>query len=246
MSDKESGESKFVLPDNPFVNPQDTINAKAIQQAVKKKATTEENQNITQRQYFRPADFKILQETYDDLDKYNTALVKLLRVTPRTDIEGVKLKKLMELAFEKLQKALHKFITLWTQRTAGFLGTKDEVKHVYRMLIDESKAIMTIANPPTRQQLEVVVISMKHVLSWLISQAFPFSVGEITQTTHPQLFNLEKTQLMAQSGMAYLAESNQGRFGKLMKKLPFKRGKESTAQLEGSGLPFLPPSGGNE
>lgn len=245
MSENDGGESKFTLPDNPFTNPQDQRNAKVIQQAVKQKQMTEENQNITQRQYFKPADFQILQSTYNDLDKWNTALVKLLRVSPKTEEEGIKLKKLMELTFEKLQKSLHRFITLWTQRTAGFLGTKDEVKHVYRMLIDESKAIMTIANPPSRQQLEVVVISMKHVLSWLISQAFPFSVGEITQTTHPQLFNLEKTQLMSQSGMAYMAEANQGRFGKLKKKLPFRRGKESTAQLEGSGLPFLPPSGGD-
>lgn len=246
MSKDEKEESGFVFPENPFINPQDQQNTKTIQKSVKDRKMLEENQGITQRQYFKPADFRILQETYNDLDKYNTALVKLLRVTPTTEEEGIKLKRIRESCFEKLQKSLHRFITLWTQRTAGFLGTKDEVKHIYRTLIDESKAIMTIANPPTRQQLEVVVISMKHVLSWLISQAFPFSVGETMQTTHPQLFNLEKTQLMSQSGMAYLAESNQGRFGKLMKKLPFKRGKESTMALDGSGLPYLPPSGGND
>ncbi len=246
MSEKKKKQDDTPFVPDMFQSPTEKFNAQIIAQSIAKRKTTDAPQSLTQRQYFKPADFSKLQETYQELDKWNTALVKLLRATPAGNDDGVRIKRLSEKAFENLKDALHNFITLWNQRTAGFLGTKDDVKQVYRLLIDEAKGIMTLASPPSRQQLEVVVISMKSIQQWLISQAFPFSVGEITQVTHPQLFNLEKTQLMAQGPGVALAEAGVGRFKKLRKKLPFARGKSPYEDMETSGLKYLPASGGND
>jgi len=229
---------------NEFITPQEKLNQMILNKALQDKNLSKEDvPNVTQRQYFKPADFKQLQAKFEDMRKYHRALTKFLRVTPTTTREMSIIKRGTEKAFEKLQESLNDFTTLWTQNTAGFLGTKDEIKEVYRMLIDESKAILSIANPPSRNQLEIVVLAMDHILEWLMAQAFPYSAGDTANALHPQLAKLEEIQLQSQGmGMA-LAVGQEGRFARLKKKLPWVRGKTPYEDADKSGLSFLPSGG---
>ncbi len=149
--------------------------------------------------------------------------MEILETTPENTSEELILGKLMNQAYKHLKKAVHRFTFEWPQQTAGFLGSSNERKQVYELLIDESKAIMSIATPPDREQLETVVLALNHILEWLISEAFPYSAGEITQATHPQLFNLEKTQLMTGMAGATIADVQSGRLDRLRSKIPFAR-----------------------
>lgn len=243
--EKDKKQEPFI-PFDPalFMSPEDQSNREMIRKmAEKDQQKPNTTPSVTQRWYFKPADFGNLQDKYKEMDKWNNALVKLLRITPQSQNEGHKIQRLYEQAFSNLQGALHNFITLWTQSTAGFLGTKEDVREVYRLLINEAKSILTIGNPPKRVQLEIVVISMKHTLGWLISQAFPYSVGDTSKAIHPQLAKLEETQLRAVGGMMALGESRAGFLTKVRKKLPFARGKTHYDQSEMLGTQSPPELG---
>jgi len=229
---------------NQFVTPQEKLNQIMLQKTLQDQALAKsESPNVTQRQYFKPADFKQLQTKFEDMRKYHRALSKLLRVSPNGTPEMSLVKRAIEKTFEKLQEALNDFTTLWTQNTAGFLGTKDEIKEVYRMLIDESKAILSIANPPSRNQLEIVVIAMNHTLEWLMAQAFPYSAGATANALHPQLAKLEEIQLQSQGMAMAMATNQQSRMGKLKDRMPWNRGKTPYEKDDQSGLAFLPQGG---
>lgn len=244
MKRKKEQDPFIPLDPSLFMSPNDQSNRDMIQRmAEKEQQKSETTPSVTQRWYFKPADFKILQKEYKEMDKWNRSLAQLLRVTPKSGDEEIRIRRLYEKAFSNLQDALHNFITLWTQSTAGFLGTSDDIRNVYRLLINEAKGMLTIGNNPRRTQLEIVSISMKHTLGWLISQALPYSVGDTSKAIHPQLAKLEETQLRAVGGMMALGESKAGFLTRVKKKLPWPKGKTHYDQSEMTGTQIPPELG---
>jgi hypothetical protein len=211
--------------------------AKTLQEDEKK------SKKLAERSYYNPADFSSLELTYGEMSYWNSTLIEILETTPDPEnpVEEIVLEKLMNQAYKYLKKAVHRFTFEWPQQTAGFMGSKNERKEVYELLIDEAKAIMTIATPPDRQQLETVVLALNHILEWLISEAFPYSAGEITQATHPQLFNLEQTQLRTGMPGASIAEVQESRLSKWKKKIPFTRASKPS---EDEYSRYVPDKGG--
>lgn len=201
------------------------------------------SKKLADRSYYNPADFSSLEMTYGEMSYWNAALIEILETSPDDTGQELILEKLMNQAFRHLKTAVHRFTFEWPQQTAGFMGSSNERKEVYELLIDESKAIMSIATPPDRQQLETVVLALNHILEWLISEAFPYSAGEITQATHPQLFNLEKTQLMTGMPGATIADVQTSRMDRLRSKIPFARA--SKPSDDGYGR-YVSDSGGME
>ena len=201
------------------------------------------SKKLADRSYYNPADFSSLEMTYGEMSYWNAALIEILETSPDDTGQELILEKLMNQAFRHLKTAVHRFTFEWPQQTAGFMGSSNERKEVYELLIDESKAIMSIATPPDRQQLETVVLALNHILEWLISEAFTYTEREITQATHPQLFNLEKTQLMTGMPGATIADVQTSRMDRLRSKIPFARA--SKPSDDGYGR-YVSDSGGME
>lgn len=198
---------------------------------------------LPDRQYYNPADFSNLQENFGHIQDYYTDLVEILQATPQNDDEEKDLDILMNICFEKLKKPLQKFVLEWPQQTAGFLGTNQKRKDVYELLIDEAKAVISTAVPVNRVNLETVVISLNHILNWLIATVFSYSAGEITQATHPQLYNLEHVQVAVGMQGATISAAQESRWNRLKGKMPFAK---SSKENEASYGNYVDNIGGTE
>jgi len=102
-------------------------------------------------------------EKFEKLRKYHVVLNTLLK----KDVI------LAEKCFEKLQESLNDFIELYSTSNSGLLGTNREIKHVNSLIINNLTDILSIANPPNRNQMETVALALNHIINFFLAQTYP-------------------------------------------------------------------------
>jgi len=192
--------------------------------------------SISDRVFYKDLNFNSIKDYYKELIKYYNTMERLLQVRAKNPEEHLEIVKMRFAVFKRMEHMVDMLTFDWLESTASFSGSTEIRQQAYEAIVDEIKSAVSSCSPPTdREQLEMLMITFKHFVKWLLGESLNYSLGERVEATDPQRYGLQIAQVQAAAGPDAMNKGQQ------MNREVLNRGSNKKFKRVGSDSPT--PSG---